>query len=146
MLVYLWEIVKALEAEREEKPEAGRMKTVEKQIRRRMRVEMRRYFARHRRRNMKILAGTLGGALCMGWLFFGLIGIDRVSGTSMYPYLNDGDWIVYNRQAGELSREDVIVFQKNEEVLVKRVAGLPGDCVEMNEAGSQIVVNGEAAS
>ena len=62
MLVYLWEIVKALEAEREEKPEAGRMKTVEKQIRRRMRVEMRRYFARHRRRNMKILAGTLGGA------------------------------------------------------------------------------------
>ena len=95
---------------------------------------------------MKILAGTLGGALCMGWLLFGLIGIDRVSGTSMYPYLNDGDWIVYNRQAGELSREDVIVFQKNEEVLVKRVAGLPGDCVEMNEAGSQIVVNGEAAS
>ena len=31
-------------------------------------------------------------------------------------------------------------------MLVKRVAGLPGDCVEMNEAGSQIVVNGEAAS
>lgn len=141
VLVYLWDIVKALEAERG--PEPAQTKTVEKQIRKRVRVEIRRYFARHKHRNMKILLGTLCTALCMSWLFLGVIGIDRVAGTSMYPYLNDGDWIVYSRIVRELRRADVVVFQKNHEVLVKRLAGMPGDCVEINDTGSRIVVNGE---
>ena len=61
----------------------------------------------------------------------------------MYPYLNDRDWIVYSRMAREFRRNDVVVFEKNGEVMVKRVAGLPGDRVEINRAGNQVVVNGE---
>lgn len=140
VLCYLWEIVKTLETEQDSKP--AQSGTLKKQIRSRVRVEMRRYFARRRRRNMKMLAGTLAIALSMGCLFGFVIGIDRVSGTSMYPYLNDRDWIVYSRIGGEIRRDDVVVFEKNGEVMVKRVAGLPGDRVEMNPSGNQIIVNG----
>ena len=61
----------------------------------------------------------------------------------MYPYLNHGDWIVYSRVGKGIRRDDVVVFEKNGETMVKRVAGLPGDRVEINRAGSRVVVNGE---
>ena len=141
VICYLWDIVKSLETGPD--TAAARNAVLKKQLRRRVRVEMRRYFARQKRRNMRLLAGALCTFLCVGWLFGFVIGIDRVSGTSMYPYLNDRDWIVYSRLSGELRRDDVVVFEKNGEVMVKRVAGLPGDRVEMNRAGNQVVVNGE---
>ena len=141
VICYLWDIVKSLETG----PDTAEAPNIQlkNQLRRRVRVEMRRYFARRKHRNMRMLAGALSILLCVCGLFGFVIGIDRVSGTSMYPYLNDRDWIVYSRLSGELRRDDVVVFEKNGEVMVKRVAGLPGDRVEMNRAGNQVVVNGE---
>ena len=140
VICYLWDIVKSLETGPD--TAAARSAVLKKQLRRRVRVEMRRYFARRKRRNMSLLTGVLCTFLCVGWLFGFVIGIDRVSGTSMYPYLNDRDWIVYSRISGELRRDDVVVFEKNGENLVKRVAGLPGDTVEISGTGGRVVVNG----
>ena len=141
VICYLWDIVKSLETGPD--TEAAPNIQLKNQLRRRIRVEMRRYFARQKHRNMTMLAGALSVLLCVCGLFGFVIGIDRVSGTSMYPYLNDRDWIVYSRMAREFRRNDVVVFEKNGEVMVKRVAGLPGDRVEINRAGNQVVVNGE---
>ena len=87
-------------------------------------------------------AVILAAALCVGGLFVFLIGIDRVFGMSMYPYLNDGDWIVYSRIGKEMRRDEVVVFEKDGESMVKRIAGLPGDTVEINASGSCVIVNG----
>ena len=149
VLCYLWDIVKVLEMgwgeaglESGEETGAEAVQRLEKQLRRRVRVEIRRYFTRHKRRNMRLSAGILCAVLCVVWLFGYQIGVDRVSGNSMYPYLNDGDWIVYSRRGRGIRRDDVIVFEKNGEIMVKRVAGLPGDRVEMNRSGSRVVING----
>lgn len=149
VLCYLWDIVKVLEMgwgeaglESGEETGAEEVQRLEKQLRRRVRVEIRRYFTRHKRRNMRLLAGILCAVLCVVWLFGYQIGVDRVFGNSMYPYLNDGDWIVYSRRGRGIRRDDVIVFEKNGEIMVKRVAGLPGDRVEMNRTGSRVVLNG----
>ena len=88
------------------------------------------------------MAGLLAVALCVSVVFVFLIGVDRVSGTSMYPYLNDGDWIVYSRIGKEMRRDEVVVFEKDGESMVKRIAGLPGDTVEINASGSCVIVNG----
>ena len=112
-------------------------------MRRQMRVEMRRYFARRKRRNLKLIAGALVIVLCSICLFGFVIGVDRVSGNSMYPFLNHGDWIVYSRIGEKYQRNEVIVFEKNGESMVKRIAGLPGDRVELNSSGSRVVVNGQ---
>ena len=92
---------------------------------------------------MKLIVTALALAVCVIGTFGFLIGIDRVSGNSMYPYLNYGDWVVYSRQLGSgIHRDEVVVFEKNGENLVKRVAGLPGDTVEISETGGRVVVNG----
>ena len=144
VLYYLWDLVKTLEADQGKKrrsPEAA--ERTGKQIRLRFRVEMRRYFSRRRRRNVKLITGTLALAAGVAGIFGFVVGIDRVVGNSMYPYLNDKDWIVYSRIVNEIRRDDVVVFEKNGEVMIKRVVGLPGEHVEMNRAGNQVVVNGE---
>ena len=95
IICYLWDIVKAVDTG--EDPEGGDLPGLKKELRRRIRVEMRRYFVRHRRRNVKLIVTALALAACVIGTFGFLIGIDRVSGNSMYPYLNYGDWVVYSR-------------------------------------------------
>ena len=156
IICYLWEIVKSVESVRgslkrgREPGTAGQadecaeqLTELEKQMRRRVRIEMRRYFVRRRRRNVRILLGAFGVVACIVGIFGFLIGVDRVSGESMYPYLNHGDWIVYSRMGTEIQRGEVVVFMKNGENLVKRVAGVPGDTVEISESGNDVIVNGE---
>ena len=57
----------------------------------------------------------------------------QVDGDSMYPNLQDGDFLYVNKAKhlfGELDRFDVVVFHKDGKTdYVKRVIGLPGDSI-----------------
>jgi signal peptidase I len=71
----------------------------------------------------------------------------RVQGFSMVPSLQDGEFVLVNRLAyrfGQPQRGDIIVFHhpsdQNQEDLVKRVIGLPGD--EVKVEGGAVYVNG----
>ena len=73
----------------------------------------------------------------------------RVEGTSMVPSLQNGEFVLVNRLAyrfGQPQRGDIIVFHhptdQNQEDLIKRVIGLPGDTVRV-DSGS-VYVNGVA--
>jgi len=60
------------------------------------------------------------------WLF--LIGI--VPSASMFPFMNTDSGIIANRFAyisAAPQRGDVIVFQKGDSILTKRIIGVPGD-------------------
>jgi len=69
-----------------------------------------------------------------------------VEGWSMVPTFNDGDFLIVNRVAydwGEYERGDVIVFPypgNPEEDYIKRVIGLPGDTVQIQDG--EVFVNG----
>ena len=151
IICYLWDIVKSVEAAQDagNSHEAGTgqdaapLTRLGKQMRSQIRVEIRRYFVRRRRRNVRMALGVVAVIVCIAVVFGCLIGVDRVSGNSMYPYLNHGDWIVYSRIGEKYQRNEVIVFEKNGESMVKRIAGLPGDRVEVNSSGSRVVVNGQ---
>ncbi len=55
-----------------------------------------------------------------------------ISGSSMEPGANPGEvWWVDRRAARRLDwkRGDIIVFRQDDEIMVKRVAGVPGDVV-----------------
>ncbi len=155
IICYLWELVKSVESiggklkagikpggENRTRECLGELADLEKQMRGRVRVEMRRYFVRRRRRNVRLLLTALLGGLCIVGIFSLLIGVDRVSGESMNPYLNHGDWIVYSRVGTRIQRGQVVVFEKNGESMVKRVAGLPGDTVKISDSGDEVFVNG----
>lgn len=84
-------------------------------------------------------------------LFFGINAVSarvRVDGFSMLPTLEDGEFVLVskiNYQFGEVERGDIVVFHypldPNQE-LIKRVIGLPGDAVSVQNG--VVSINGLA--
>jgi signal peptidase I len=83
-------------------------------------------------------------------LFVGINAISarvRVDGFSMRPTLEDGEFVLVNKLSyifSETKRGDIIVFHfplNPDEELIKRVIGLPGDRVMVQNG--QMAVNGE---
>ena len=70
----------------------------------------------------------------------------RVDGFSMRPTLDDGEFVLVNRMSyrfGTIERGDIIVFNypaNPDQELIKRVIGLPGDQVTINNG--QVALNG----
>ena len=76
--------------------------------------------------------------------------LNGVSGSSMYPTLVDKDYLVLesNFLYRDAKQGDIVVlytppFSENDELLVKRVIGLPGDTVACKGSGEPITVNGK---
>lgn len=65
----------------------------------------------------------------------------RIYGSSMTPTLVNGN-IVAAIRYGNYDRGDMIAFYYNNKILVKRVIGLPGEQVDIDENG-KVSINGE---
>ena len=65
----------------------------------------------------------------------------KVTGTSMSPTLENGDLVVCWKQ-GEFERGDIIAFYYNNKILLKRVIGVSGDVIEIDDDGN-VKVNGK---
>ncbi|GAA0177589.1 signal peptidase I [Clostridium sediminicola] len=66
--------------------------------------------------------------------------------SSMYPTIKPGDRIIVTRvyNPSNLDRGDIVVFESDElkETLIKRLIGLPGDEIQIDDSGT-VFVNGE---
>lgn len=65
----------------------------------------------------------------------------QVTGTSMEPTLENGD-IILARRGSSFHRGEVVAFYYNNKVLLKRIIGLPGDQVYIDQDGN-VTVNGD---
>ncbi len=70
-----------------------------------------------------------------------LLPILRIYGSSMTPTLVNGN-IVAAMRNGTYQRGDIIAFYYNNKILVKRVIGMPGEWVDMDENGN-VTIDGE---
>jgi signal peptidase I len=66
----------------------------------------------------------------------------QISGTSMEPTLNNGEIVVLIKTSN-LKRGDLCGFAYSNKILIKRVIGLPGDTIFIDEDGT-IYINGYA--
>ncbi len=98
----------------------------------------RRRYNRVLRSTIYILITVAAVAVLVATLFLPVL---RIYGTSMTPTMTDGD-IVVSVKGGSFERGDIIAFWLNNKILVKRVIGLPGEWVDIDEDGN-VSVNGE---
>jgi len=68
----------------------------------------------------------------------------RVNGTSMMTTLHDGDIMlmnIINYKFNDIKRYDIVIIDEGDELIIKRVIGLPGDTVVCSD--NKIYVNGK---
>ena len=65
----------------------------------------------------------------------------RVSGDSMHDTLVDGDILLLKKFDKSFDRYDIVVFNRNDEQLIKRIIGLPGEYIECIDG--KIYINDE---
>ena len=100
---------------------------------------------KQRRMELLIIGAHLGVVLV---LLYWMFGIGMVHGRSMRPAYRDGDLFLYQRR---LFREpdygDVVVIHRQdlERDIVKRIAGKPGDVIDLDDLG-HLTRNGERAA
>lgn len=91
----------------------------------------------------RIFKGALFGFIVIAVIFQCIIGVSMVRGDSMYPTLENGQFVVYSRIIPELKRGDVVsVKMPSGEYYVKRVIAVEGDVVDLKDG--QLYVNGQA--
>lgn len=66
-----------------------------------------------------------------------------VNGNSMLPTLKDGDIVTY-KSANKLNRFDIVYFTHENNALIKRIYGLPGENIIIDNG--VIYINGEKLS
>ena len=64
----------------------------------------------------------------------------RVDGKSMNPTLNNGEILILNKLDKNYKRLDIVVFNYNGERLIKRVLGLPGESIKVEN--NKLYING----
>ncbi len=101
---------------------------------------------KHRRRCRKIMRSTLSvlivvaaAAILISNL---LLPVLKIYGVSMEPALVNGNVIIAVRD-GSYERGDVAAFYYNNKILVKRVIGLPGEWVDIDENGN-VTIDGQS--
>ncbi len=70
-----------------------------------------------------------------------LLPVMRITGTSMQPGFQPGD-IVVGWKTRDLERGDTCMFYFNNKLIIKRLIGLGGDMIDIDEEG-HVTVNGE---
>ena len=86
--------------------------------------------------NALLLVAAVTVLVAMLWM-----PVMQVHGTSMEPLLKDGQILVAIRGERFIKQGDIVAFYYNNQVLLKRVIGLPGDAVNIDKYGN-VYVNG----
>ena len=89
------------------------------------------------------------GVLCLTWFVIAFVGQrTQVDGSSMEPMLSDGDNLIVDKityRFKDPERFDIIVFPfklEEETYYIKRIIGLPGETVQIDEQGN-IYIDGQ---
>ena len=100
---------------------------------------------KYRGRYKRLLRGTIStliivvaAAMLISHLLLPML---HIYGSSMSPTLTNGD-IVAAMRYGSYERGDIVAFYYNEQILVKRIIGLPGEMVDIDADGN-VSIDGE---
>ncbi|MGN1388598.1 MAG: signal peptidase I [Bulleidia sp.] len=99
---------------------------------------LKRRYAREFRNTILVLL-IAGAVIVLAAVF--LIPVYRITGNAMNPTLDEGN-IVVSINTGNLKEGDLAAVRYSDKILIRRVIGLPGDQIEIDDSGT-VKVNGE---
>ena len=108
-------------------------------------IRRRRNEAALRQGYVQLLVRVLLVLLCGLFVFGVCFSVSRMHGTDMFPAFKDGDLLIGYRLMRNYSKGDAVLFERDGEECVGRIAAFGGDIVEVNETGA-VYVNGTAQS
>ena len=88
-------------------------------------------------RVIRILVVVAAISIIIATVFFSIM---QVRGSSMSPTMEENEIIIVNRYS-DVKKGDLIAFYYNNKVLLKRVIGISGDMVDMDDEGNVYVNN-----
>lgn len=108
-----------------------------------LREELAREESRHdfRKRLWGIAMGLIVAAAVTALVATRLLVMIRINGNSMEPTLKQGE-VIFLYRTKEIEAGDIVGFYYGGRVLLKRVVGVTGDQIEINQEGT-VYVNGE---
>lgn len=90
---------------------------------------------------------SVTGAIFLIFLIFAfLFRVVGVSGSSMVPTLNDGDWVAVSSINNHARRGDIVVVTQPNDVhepLIKRVIAIGGDLLDIDFEAHTVTINGK---
>lgn len=72
-----------------------------------------------------------------------VFGIAIVEGNSMRPYLRDKSGTLFYRLTKEYKIDDIVIFPEESDLLIKRIVGIEGDTIDIDNQTGILYVNGE---
>ena len=113
-------------------------------------IDLEKELSRERRKNntfalwTKLLLSISVLIVLVVVVFFSVMPVLRIYGSSMSPTLNNDDMVITAR-GSDFKTGDILAFYYNNKILVKRCIACPGDWVDMDNDGN-VSVNGERLS
>ena len=104
----------------------------------RKRIRRSKHYRKALRGTVNVLLVVAAVAVLVATLFLPIL---QVSGTSMEPTFEDGDIIVLFKSK-RFETGELIAFHHSGKILIKRVIGVPGDYVTIDNDGN-VFINGE---
>lgn len=80
------------------------------------------------------LVAIIAAALVIAFLFQDYVGQgNRVKGESMYPTLNNNDYLITQKVEKNYEKGDIVIIDVNDHSIVKRIVALGGEVVEIKD-------------
>ena len=90
-------------------------------------------FNKKKKDRLHFMIGIAGVLAATAFLFIFVVGLTRVSGSSMEPNYHDGQYVFYLKTASYTYGDVVGVKMTNGKSYIKRVIGMPGDVIDIRD-------------
>lgn len=77
------------------------------------------------------------------FMVFQIFGFGKINSQSMSPALEEGQFIVYSKLSSEYKKNDLVVIEYDHQIIVRRVIGVSGDTIDIDNIEGQLYINGK---